>query len=198
MGGRWHGRPRFRPRAPRRPCDHPRVSAAFCLLPLLLTATPVPLPASLRTLPSTLRRQDTVRLDDTHSVITSEVRDPAQPAVTFTFDAHHDPVPRVITGLTAHTDLTGDDHRTAETAARLLGVTAGACLGFTEKTLDRLATRYETLNPAAPYHNWTHGRFAASVRLEASLLKANTASFEFALRRLDTAHQGTWRRSCTA
>lgn len=165
------------------------MSAACCLLPL---------PAALRTLPSTLRRQDTVRLDDTHSVITSEVRDPAQPAVTFTFDAHHDPVPRVITGLTAHTDLTGDDHRTAETAARLLGVTAGACLGFTEKTLDRLATRYETLNPAAPYHNWTHGRFAASVRLEASLLKANTARMEIALRRLDTAHQGTWRRSCAA
>lgn len=81
----------------------------------------------------------------------------------------------MITGLTDHTDLTDDDHRTAETAARLLGVTAGACLGFTEKTLDRLATWYETLNPAAPYHSWTHGRFAASVRLEASLLKANTA-----------------------
>lgn len=72
--------------------------------------------------------------------------------MTFTFDAHHDPVPRVITGLTDHTDLICDD-RTAETAARLLGVTAGACLGYTEKTLDRLATRYETLNPAAPYHS---------------------------------------------
>lgn len=46
----------------------------------------------------------------------------------------------MITGLTAHTDLSGDDHRTAETAARLLGATAGACLGFTEKTLDSLAT----------------------------------------------------------
>ena len=96
------------------------------------------------------------------------------------------------------TGLTGDDHRTAETAARLLGATAGACLGFTEKTLDRLATWYETLNHAAPCHSWTHGRFAASVRLEACLLKANTARFEFALRRLDTAHQGTWRRSCAA
>lgn len=51
------------------------MSAACCLLPL---------PAALRTLPSTLRRQDTVQLDDTHSVTTSEVRDPAQPAVTFT------------------------------------------------------------------------------------------------------------------
>ncbi|MDP9763319.1 hypothetical protein [Deinococcus enclensis] len=104
----------------------------------------------------------------------------------------------MITGLTDHTDLTGDDHRTAETAARLLGATAGACLGYTEKTLDRLATWYETLNPAAPCHSWTHGRFTASVRLEASLLKANTARFGFALRRLDTAHQGTWRRSCAA
>lgn len=46
----------------------------------------------------------------------------------------------MITGLTYHTDLKGDDHLTAETAASLFGVTAGACLGFTGKTLDRLAT----------------------------------------------------------
>ncbi len=141
------------------------MSAACCLLPLLLTTAPVSLPDALSTLPYTLRRQDTVRLDDTHSVTSYKVRDPAQPAIVFTFDAHYDPVTRVITGLTYNTDLTGDDHRTAETAASLLGFTASACLGFTEKTLDRLATWYETLNPAVPYHSWTHGRFAASVRL---------------------------------
>ena len=60
------------------------MSAACFLLPLLLTITRVPLPAALGTRPYLLRRQDTVQLDDTHSVTTSEVRDPAQPAVTFT------------------------------------------------------------------------------------------------------------------
>lgn len=48
----------------------------------MVTTTPILLPDALSTLPSTRQRQDTVRLDDTHSLTTDGVRDPAQPAVT--------------------------------------------------------------------------------------------------------------------